>query len=134
MDFIKQLKEYFNNTPRNVVEKEWHKYDKYNSIGLTVNEFLKEYNTLPTIHHPSIQQKDSCASVIIGCLNDIYNQSEDPLWSLQLEKDFDYDDLIDIVVNFVIPNLEPKVKEYWFEYINNKLKYWNEIIEQSNYE
>lgn len=44
MDFLKQLKEYFNKTPRDTLEKEWHEYDKYNSIGPTVNEFLKEYS------------------------------------------------------------------------------------------
>lgn len=37
---LQQLKEYFNNTPRDVVEKEWHEYDKYNQIGPTVNEYL----------------------------------------------------------------------------------------------
>ena len=37
---IRQLKKYFENTPRNIVEKEWHEYDKYNKIGPTVNEYL----------------------------------------------------------------------------------------------
>lgn len=37
---LKQLKEYFNNTPRDIVEKEWHEYDKYNKIGPTINEYL----------------------------------------------------------------------------------------------
>lgn len=38
----------------------------------------------------------------------------------------DYDDLIDIVKNRVIPNFQPNVNEYWFEYINGRLKYWDE--------
>ena len=37
---LEQLKEYFNNTPRDVIEKEWHEYDKYNEIGPTVGEYL----------------------------------------------------------------------------------------------
>ncbi len=37
---LKQLEEYFKNTPRDVVEKEWHEYDRYNNIGPTVNEYL----------------------------------------------------------------------------------------------
>ena len=37
---LEQLKEYFNNTPRDVIEKEWHEYDKYNEVGPTVNEYL----------------------------------------------------------------------------------------------
>lgn len=37
---LEQLKEYFKNTPRDVVEKEWREYDKYNKIGPTVNEYL----------------------------------------------------------------------------------------------
>lgn len=37
---LEQLKEYFSNTPRDVIEKEWHEYDKYNEIGPTINEYL----------------------------------------------------------------------------------------------
>lgn len=38
---LNQLIEYFNNTPRDVIEKEWHEYDKYNEIGPTVKEYLE---------------------------------------------------------------------------------------------
>ncbi len=41
---LKQLKEYFNNTPRDIIEKEWHEYDEYNKIGPTVNEYLSFVN------------------------------------------------------------------------------------------
>lgn len=37
---LEQLKEYFNKTPRDIIEREWHEYDKYNNIGPTVNEYL----------------------------------------------------------------------------------------------
>ena len=43
---LEQLKEYFNNTPRDVVEKEWREYDKYNKIGPTVNEYLAYINQI----------------------------------------------------------------------------------------
>lgn len=43
---LEQLKEYFNNTPRDVIEKEWHEYDKYNEIGPTVNEYLAFINQI----------------------------------------------------------------------------------------
>lgn len=39
-EILEQLKDYFNNTPRDIVEKEWHEYDKYNQVGPTVNEYL----------------------------------------------------------------------------------------------
>ena len=43
-DLLQQLKDYFVNTPREIIEKEWHEYDKYNEIEPTVNEYL-EYLT-----------------------------------------------------------------------------------------
>lgn len=43
---LEQLKEYFNNTPRDIVEKEWHEYDKYNKIGPTINEYLAFVNNI----------------------------------------------------------------------------------------
>lgn len=46
MNFLKQLKDYFNKTSRDIVEKEYHEFDKYNSVGPTVNEFLKECDKL----------------------------------------------------------------------------------------
>ena len=43
---LEQLKEYFNNTPRDVIEKEWREYDEYNKIGPTVNEYLAYVNQI----------------------------------------------------------------------------------------
>ena len=43
-NILQQLKEYFDNTPREVIEKEWHEYDKYNEIEPTVNEYLEYIN------------------------------------------------------------------------------------------
>jgi hypothetical protein len=41
---LNQLIKYFKNTPRDVIEKEWHEYDKYNEIGPTVKEYLESIN------------------------------------------------------------------------------------------
>ena len=41
---LNQLIEYFKNTPRDIIEKEWHEYDKYNEIGPTVKEYLESIN------------------------------------------------------------------------------------------
>lgn len=39
---LHQLKNYFENTPRDILEKEWkEEYSKYNEIGPTVNEYLE---------------------------------------------------------------------------------------------
>ena len=45
-NLLQQLKEYFENTPREVVEKEWHEYDKYNEIGPSVEEYLEYVNNI----------------------------------------------------------------------------------------
>ena len=37
---LEQLREYFKKTPRDVIEREWNEYDKYNNVGPTVNEYL----------------------------------------------------------------------------------------------
>ena len=45
-DLLQQLKDYFDNTPREIIEKEWHEYDKYNEIGPTVKEYLEYVNKI----------------------------------------------------------------------------------------
>lgn len=45
-DLLQQLKDYFANTPREIIEKEWHEYDKYNEIEPTVNEYLEYVNKI----------------------------------------------------------------------------------------
>ena len=49
---LNQLIEYFNNTPRDIIEKEWHEYDKYNEIAPTVKEFLE------SVGKPCVIMKD----------------------------------------------------------------------------
>ena len=51
-DLLQQLKDYFDNTPREVVEKEWHEYDKYNEIGPTVDEYLEYVNKIRQPKYP----------------------------------------------------------------------------------
>ena len=48
-DLLQQLKNYFVNTPREIIEKEWHEYDKYNEIEPTVNEYLEYVNKIKLI-------------------------------------------------------------------------------------
>lgn len=45
-DLLQQLKDYFDNTPREIIEKEWHEYDKYNEIEPTVKEYLEYVNKI----------------------------------------------------------------------------------------
>ena len=40
-NLLQQLKEYFDNTPREVIEKEWHELSYLNEIGPTVEEYLE---------------------------------------------------------------------------------------------
>ena len=42
-----KLKQYFNTTPKEQLQKDWEKLTKYNEIGPTVEEYLnyvKQYN------------------------------------------------------------------------------------------
>ena len=48
-DLLQQLKDYFDNTPREIIEKEWHEYKKYNEIGPTVDEYLEYVNKIKQI-------------------------------------------------------------------------------------
>ena len=41
----------------------------------------------------------------------------------------DYDDVLDIIENGVIPRLLPKVNERWFDYIKNKISFLRECNE-----
>lgn len=41
---LEQLKKYFDNTPRGVIEEEWGKFSAYDEVGPTVDEFLSNTN------------------------------------------------------------------------------------------
>lgn len=62
LNLLQQLKDYFDNTPREVVEKEWHEYDKYNEISPKVNEYL-EY--IDNIRQPKYSKNyEECCEVL----------------------------------------------------------------------
>lgn len=61
-NLLQQLKEYFDNTPRDVLEKEWHEYDKYNEIGPTVNEYLEYINKSRQPKYPKTYEE--CCMII----------------------------------------------------------------------
>lgn len=42
-ELLEQLRKHFHSMTQEELEKEWKEYDKYNSVGPTVNEFLKQY-------------------------------------------------------------------------------------------
>lgn len=54
--------DYFNNTPREVVEKEWHEYDKYNKIGITVKDYLKYIDSITKPKYPKTYEE--CCKVL----------------------------------------------------------------------
>lgn len=41
---LEQLKDYFANTPRAVIEAEWEKLSCYDDVGPTVDEFLADWS------------------------------------------------------------------------------------------
>jgi hypothetical protein len=62
-DLLQQLKEYFENTPREVVEKEWHEYDKYNEIGPSVEEYLEYVSNIRQPQYPKTYEE--CAEILL---------------------------------------------------------------------
>lgn len=58
-NLLQQLKDYFDNTPRDVIEKEWHEYDKYNEIGPSVEEYLEYVNNIRRPKYPKTYE-DCC--------------------------------------------------------------------------
>ncbi len=56
-NLLQQLKEYFENTPREVIEKEWHEYDKYNEINPKVNEYLEYVNNIRQPKYPKTYEE-----------------------------------------------------------------------------
>ena len=41
MNILQKLEEYFKNTPKEQLDKDWEELKKYNEIGLDVDEYLK---------------------------------------------------------------------------------------------
>ena len=83
-DILQQLKDYFDNTPREVIEKEWHEYDKYNDIGPSIEEYIKYVNSIRQPQYPSTV-KECCE--VLGILNHARNgvagYMSGQIWALQ---------------------------------------------------
>lgn len=62
LNLLQQLKDYFDNTPREVIKKEWHQYDKYNEIGPKVNEYLEYVNNIRQPKYPKTYEE--CCEVL----------------------------------------------------------------------
>lgn len=41
-DFLKEVKEYFENTPQDKIDSDWSKYEEFDQVGPTINEFLEQ--------------------------------------------------------------------------------------------
>lgn len=41
MNILQKLEEYFRNTPKEQLDKDWEELKKYNEIGPDIDEFLK---------------------------------------------------------------------------------------------
>ena len=62
LDLLQQLKEYFDKTPKEIIEKEWHEYDKYNEIGPSVEEYLEYINNIRQPKYPTTYEE--CCDVL----------------------------------------------------------------------
>lgn len=89
-NLLQQLRDYFDNTPREVVEKEWHDYDKYNEIAPTVNEYLEYVNKIRQPQYPKTYEE--CCEVL-GIRSDWHLTLEldtPATHDLSVTKEFDY--------------------------------------------
>lgn len=75
MNFVEQLINYFNNTPRKTIEEEWRKYDKYNKIGPTVNEYMDFVNSIKKPQWP--KNFEECCKVLGLSDSDILDTSRE---------------------------------------------------------
>ena len=87
-DFLKEVKEYFENTPQDKVKSDWDKYEEFDQVGPTVDEFLDSevYNgkrppnlmiteEVPPIHPAAFPDfKNSVRG--LNCKNIIYGNKE----------------------------------------------------------
>lgn len=46
-NILQDLKDYFKNTPREQIEKDWAETEKYDKVGPTVSEFLEVTKSEP---------------------------------------------------------------------------------------
>ena len=64
---LQHLKEYFDNTPRDVLEKEWNELSYLNEIGPTVEEYLESVKKYRQTQYPKTYEE--CCNVL-GCKAD----------------------------------------------------------------
>lgn len=53
---FQQLKEHFENTPEEELRKEWMRFNKYNSIGPKIDEWLNEVAQISPEHKAVIEK------------------------------------------------------------------------------
>lgn len=53
---FQQLKEHFNNTPEEELRREWVRYNKYNNIGPTIEEWLSSVKEISPEHKEVIEK------------------------------------------------------------------------------
>ena len=56
-DILEQLKEYFDNTPRSVIEEEWSRFSAYDDVAPTVEDFLS-FTDQKLFYSKNITKKD----------------------------------------------------------------------------
>ena len=61
-NLLQQLKEYFDNTPREVIEKEWNELSYLNEIGPTVEEYLESVKKYRQTQYPKTYEE--CCEII----------------------------------------------------------------------
>ena len=96
-NLLQQLKEYFDNTPREVLEKEWNELSYLNEIGPTVDEYLecvKKYRQ--SNQYPKTYEE--CCEVL-GCkANDFFTNFD--YNGCEVEVSYYEDKIDDLLQNF----------------------------------
>ena len=80
-NLLQQLKDYFDSTPRGVIEKEWHEYDKYNEISPKVNEYLEYVNNIRQHKYLKMNLcRNKRGGLFLCDYYTVYNKKED-IWT-----------------------------------------------------
>lgn len=56
---LEQLKNYFNNTPRDIIEKEWNDFTQYQDVGPTIDDFIISLDESSDWHFENLKDENT---------------------------------------------------------------------------
>jgi len=131
-NFHKQLKEYFNTTPREKVLEDWAKSSHLDNVGPTVDEFIENNNDEDSLEEAAKNYIKLPLNINVDEEQRYYNpniKSYDAfiagaLWQAEQNKNlYSEEEVLDILNEFNVVNYSPSEKDdifEWFKRLYNK--------------